>query len=108
MIDMFHIVRVAAALFHPIVPDGCEMIREYLHIDERLWDWQYIFEPLRFFMAEDHTFRFLEPRVDFFKKASDAVGEKRKINAANSFCQATAIFHPALLSIKNGLFLQLC
>lgn len=68
LIDMFHIVRVAAALFHPIVPDGCEMIREYLHIDERLWDWQYIFEPLRFFMAEDHTFRFLEPRVDFFKK----------------------------------------
>ena len=40
LIDMFHIVRVAAALFHPIVPDGCEMIREYLHIDERLWDWQ--------------------------------------------------------------------
>lgn len=93
LIDMFHIVRVAAALFHPIVPDGCEMIREYLHIDERLWDWQYIFEPLRFFMAEDHTFRFLEPRVDFFKSIRCS-WRKAENNAANSFCQGNRHLPP--------------
>lgn len=68
LIDMFHIVRVAATLFHPIVPEGCEMIRDYLNVDERIWDWQYIFEPLCFFMPPNHRLRFLEPRVDFFKK----------------------------------------
>jgi len=68
LVDMFHVVRVSAALFHPIVPDGCDMIREYLNVDERIWDWQTIFEPLSFFMKPDHGFRFLEPRVDFFTK----------------------------------------
>ena len=66
--DTFHIVRVACTLFHPIVPQGCEKIREYLGVDERLWDWKYIFEPLCFFVKPDHQFLFLEPRVDFFSK----------------------------------------
>jgi len=66
--DSFHVVRVAATLFHPITPLGCEMIREYLRIDERLWNWEYIFEPLTFFTGKVHAFKFLEPRVDFFKK----------------------------------------
>jgi len=68
LVDSFHVVRVAAALFHPIVPMGCEMIREYLGVDERIWDWTYIFEPLDFFVKSGHKFRFLEPRVDFFSK----------------------------------------
>lgn len=66
--DSFHVVRVAAALLHPITPSGCEMIREYLRVDERLWNWDYIFEPLASFAEPGHKFRFLEPRVDFFKK----------------------------------------
>ena len=66
--DSFHVVRTATALFHPITPAGCELIREYLDADERLWDWEYIFEPLSFFLKPGHRFRFLEPRVDFFKR----------------------------------------
>jgi len=66
--DTFHVVRVAAALFHPIVPEGCEMIRGYLGADARIWDWAHIFEPLEFFIAPGQKFRFLEPRVDFFSK----------------------------------------
>jgi len=68
LVDAFHVVRVAAALFQPIVPQGCEMIREYLSVDERIWNWDYIFEPLCFFAGENHEFKFLEPRTDFFKK----------------------------------------
>lgn len=68
LVDMFHVLRVAVTLFHPIVPGGCEMLREYLNIDERIWDWQFVFEPLLFFINEGHCFKFLEPRVDFFKK----------------------------------------
>jgi methionyl-tRNA synthetase len=66
--DSFHVVKTAAALFHPITPISCEMIREYLCIDERIWDWKYIFEPLAFFTKSGHKFKFLEPRIDFFKK----------------------------------------
>ncbi len=72
--DTFHIIRVAAALCHPIAPKGCEMIREYLRVDERIWDWAYIFEPLSFFVEDNHTFRFLEPRVDFFEKHESQTG----------------------------------
>jgi len=68
--DTFHVVRVAATLLHPFAPEGTEMIREYLNIDERLWDWTYINEPLKFFTNENdpHALKFLEPRVDFFAK----------------------------------------
>jgi len=66
--DMFHVIRVAAALFHPIVPEGCEMIREYLNVNDRIWDWRYIFDAFDTFIGENHKFTFLEPRVDFFKK----------------------------------------
>lgn len=66
--DSFHIIRTAAALFHPITPAGCEMIRAYLAVDERIWEWKYIFEPLAFFIKPDHQLKFLEPRIDFFKK----------------------------------------
>ena len=61
-------VKTAAVLLHPITPVGCEMIRAYICIDERVWDWKYIFEPLTFFTKPGHKFKFLEPRVDFFKK----------------------------------------
>jgi len=66
--DTFHIVRTAATLLHPFAPWGCEKVREYLNIDERLWGWEHIYEPLDFFIEENHTFKFLEPRVDFFTK----------------------------------------
>ncbi|MPN09654.1 Methionine--tRNA ligase [bioreactor metagenome] len=66
--DSIHVIRTAAALFHPITPVSCEMIREYLNVDDRIWDWKYIFEPLNFFIDRNHTLKFLEPRIDFFKK----------------------------------------
>ena len=68
LVDSFHVVRTATALLNPVTPDGCDMIREYLGVDERLWDWNYIFEPLTFFTGSNHKFKFLEPRVDFFMK----------------------------------------
>lgn len=68
LLDSFHIVRVMAALLHPIAPSGCEMLREYLKVDDQIWDWEHIFKPLDFLIKPGHQFLFLEPRVDFFKK----------------------------------------
>lgn len=72
--DSFHVVRVAATLLHPFAPEGTEMVREYLGVDERLWDWERIFDPLTAFLEDGHTFRFLEPRVDFFRKHPSQLG----------------------------------
>lgn len=70
LIDCFHMIRTAAVLVHPIAPEGTEMIREYLKMDESFWSWERIFEPIYAFMPEParHKLKFLEPRVDFFKK----------------------------------------
>ena len=68
--DTFHMVRTAAVLMHPIAPEGTEMIREYLQLDETFWNWEKIFEPSLCIYegAAEHRLKFLEPRVDFFKK----------------------------------------
>jgi methionyl-tRNA synthetase len=74
--DTFHVVRVAATLLHPFAPWGTETVREYLGVDERLWSWDYIDKPLRFFIEEGHAFKFLEPRIDFFSKHEAQLGKQ--------------------------------
>ena len=70
LIDSFHAVKTTAVLLHSIAPYGCDMIREYLQVEEKLWDWNYIFSPI-YEIIEDydnHQLKFLEPKMDFFKK----------------------------------------
>jgi len=68
LIDAFHMLRVCAVLSHPIVPKGCEMLRDYLGFDEDFWDWNRIFDTVYDFMKIGHKLKFLEPRVDFFER----------------------------------------
>ena len=70
LIDAFHELRIATVLMHSIAPEGTDMIREYLNLDEKFWDWNRIFQTIYDFMdnPREHSLKFLEPRVDFFKK----------------------------------------
>jgi methionyl-tRNA synthetase len=70
LINAFHMVRTAAALVHPVAPLGTEMLREYLNLGEDFWSWEHIFDTLYDLMPdrENHSLKFLEPRVDFFAK----------------------------------------
>jgi len=70
LIDSWYSCKVMAVLLHPIAPWGCEMFREYLNVGEELWSWDHILEPLDEFIPglPEHELKFLEPRVDFFKK----------------------------------------
>jgi len=68
LVNAFHAVRVAATLLHPFAPEGTERVAEFLRLGDALWDWAHIREPLVFFLKENHEFKFLEPRVDFFFK----------------------------------------
>ena len=68
--DCFYACKVIAILIHPIAPEGCEMFRDYLNIDEELWNWDKILDPITSYFedSEKHNFKILEPKVDFFKK----------------------------------------
>lgn len=65
--NVFHMVRTAAVLMHPITPKGTELIAEYLGFGGELWDWSRIFDTLYDFCGgKEHELKFLEPRFDFF------------------------------------------
>ena len=66
--NLFHIIRTAGVLLHPMAPFGTEKLREYLCVDEKIWSWDTIFEPLTFFTEKNHKLKFLPPRTDFFTR----------------------------------------
>ena len=66
--NLFHIIKIAGILLHPLAPFGTEKLREYLQVDEKIFSWDNIFEPLTFFTGENHKLKFLPPRTDFFTK----------------------------------------
>ncbi|MDC7223991.1 MAG: class I tRNA ligase family protein [Spirochaetales bacterium] len=70
LVNVFHMVRTAVLLLHPVAPEGTEMVRDYLNVKGDFFNWDYCFEPISHFIEspEDHKLKFLEPRVDFFKK----------------------------------------
>lgn len=72
LVNMFHIIRTAAVLLHPFAPSGTKMIHEYLMLDESVdfWSWDYIFDGFDKLLSgeKEHKIKFLEPRVDFFKR----------------------------------------
>ncbi|MBR4096165.1 MAG: class I tRNA ligase family protein [Oscillospiraceae bacterium] len=71
MINVFHMIKTAAVLLHPIAPEGTKMVQEYMQLDDSMWNWDYIFDPMCKNILEgqdNHDIKFLEPRVDFFKR----------------------------------------
>lgn len=76
--DLFHMLRTATVLMHPIAPEGTEMISDYLNLDKELWSWDNIFDPIYSFMdnPEEHRLKYLDARVDFFKKHPSQLEEK--------------------------------
>ncbi len=66
--NVFYMIRIAAVLLHPMAPIGTEKIREYLEVDERIWSWDTLLEPLTFFVESGHKLKFLPPRTDFFTR----------------------------------------
>ena len=66
--NLFYMIRIAGVLLHPMAPFGKEKLREYLDVDERIWSWDTILEPLTFFTGSEHKLKFLPPRTDFFTR----------------------------------------
>ncbi len=70
LVNLFHMIRTAAVLLHPIAPKGTSMVLEYLGFSEEFWDWDYIFDTMQKFAdgKTEQKLKFLEPRVDFFTR----------------------------------------
>ena len=68
LIDTFHMIKTATVLLHPLAPKGTEMVRDYMNLDESVWSWDHIFDTLRTICGGDRKLKFLEPKVDFFKR----------------------------------------
>jgi methionyl-tRNA synthetase len=70
LIDVFHMIRTASVLLHPMAPDGTEKVLEYLGFDETFWSWDRIFDTMENFCNGEtsHKLKFLEPRTDFFTR----------------------------------------
>ncbi|MDD6060127.1 MAG: class I tRNA ligase family protein [Ruminococcus sp.] len=66
--NLFYMIRITAVLLHPMAPFGTEKLREYLQVDERIWSWDTLLEPLTFFVGNSHKLKFLPPRTDFFTR----------------------------------------
>ena len=66
--NLFYMIRIAGVLLHPLAPFGTEKLREYLDVDESIWSWNTILEPLTYFTGENHKLKFLPPRTDFFTR----------------------------------------
>ena len=78
IVDCFYACKIMAILLHPIAPEGCEMFREYLNLGEELWNWNNILDPVSAYVEdiERHELKYLESRVDFFKKHECQLVEK--------------------------------
>ena len=63
-------LRTSIVLMHPIAPEGTEMVCEYLGFGKEFWDWNRIFDTVYDFMEDpqNHKMKYLEPRMDFFRK----------------------------------------
>lgn len=66
--DMFYGVKVALILLHPIVPSSAENVKDYLNLDDSLWSWDNIFQPIgyHFTNKEDHKIKEIPAKYDFF------------------------------------------
>ena len=80
LVNTFHMIRTAAVLVHPFAPRGTEMLYEYLQLPENvdLWSWENIFKGFSELLPDEeaHKLKFLEPKVDFFKRHPSQFAEK--------------------------------
>ena len=76
LVDAFHMLRIAVVLMHPVAPIGTEKVCEFLNVGDELWDWNRIFEPLDALIQnrDEHRFKALPPKFDFFEKPACQVG----------------------------------
>lgn len=74
--DCFYGIKTALLLLHPIAPAGCETVREYVGLSEKVYDWSYAFADMKEVLEAPGTAtKFLPPRFDFFLRHESQLAE---------------------------------
>lgn len=70
IIDCLHMSKVAMVLLHPIAPNSCRNLAQFLKLKEDVFSWEKIEQPIYEFVKDKNNYipKFLEPKQDFFKK----------------------------------------
>ena len=68
--DTLHSCKVAMILLHPVSPSNIEKLAEDLGVDNTIFDWNTINDPIYNFVADKNNYKpkFIEARYDFFAK----------------------------------------
>ena len=68
--NTLHYAKVALVMLHGVAPRSCENVANYLGVDESIFDFNRVCEPIYnwFEDKENHKPKFIEPKFDFFKK----------------------------------------
>ncbi len=74
LINSFTALRTFMVLLHPFAPEGTEKVNEFLKLEGDVFNWSHIFENIEDLAKENHKFKFLEPKSDFFKKHESQLG----------------------------------
>jgi len=65
--DCFYGIKTALLLLHPIAPTGCDVVKEYVGLSDKVYDWNYAFEEMKDVLVDaSAATKFLPPRFDFF------------------------------------------
>ncbi len=75
--DTFYAIKSILTLLHPIAPESSEAAAKRLNLNDKLWDWQYIFKPTQFYMDDPVTHKIVEipQHFDFFEKHASQLAE---------------------------------
>ena len=77
--DCFYGIKTALLLLHPIAPTGCETVREYVGLSEKVYDWNYAFADMKDVLANPTgETKFLPPRFDFFLRHESQLAEMQE------------------------------
>lgn len=70
IINTLHMTKVAMVLLHPLAPLGIENLAKMLKVNDKIFDWDAINEPIYKFVSNPMYYKpeFIESKFDFFKK----------------------------------------
>ncbi len=70
IVNTLHYAKVAMVMLHSVAPAGINNLADYLNVDESIFNWDRINEPIYswFEDKQNHKPKFIEAKFDFFKK----------------------------------------
>ena len=70
IVNTLHYCKVAMVMLHSVAPKSIENLAEYFMLDENVFVWDRVNEPIYNFIKnpENHKPKFIEAKFDFFKK----------------------------------------